>query len=86
MMGNILEELQHFDMESTLEWSLNVKNSLENGHGFLPFPVKFGQNPKLSSTFPDKPPALIQHDTSKAFTDKLAGLHKVRQAFISSKS
>ena len=86
MMGNILEESQHFNMDSTLKWSLNAKNSLENVHGFSPFPIKFGQNPKLPSTFPDKPPSIIQHDTSKVLTNKLADLHKVRQAFILSKS
>ena len=85
-MGNILEESQYFGMDSTLEWSLNAKNYLENVHGFSLFPIKFRQNPKLLSTVPDKPPAIIQHDTSKVLTNKLADLHKVRQAFILSKS
>ena len=55
-------------------------------HGFSPFQLAFGQNPKLPSTFINKTPALIQHDTSKILTDNLPALHKARQAFISSES
>ena len=43
-------------------------------------------NAKLPSTFTDKPPALIQHGTSKILTDTLTTLNKTRQAFILSES
>ena len=77
---------QHLNMDLTLAWCLNAKNSLANVHGFSPFQLVFGQNPKLPSTFTDKPQALLQYDTSKILTDNLAALHKARQAFISSES
>ena len=86
MMDKALEESQHLDMDLTLAWCLNAKNSLANVHGFSPFQLVFGQNPKLPSTFTDKLQALLQYDTSKILTDNLAALHKARQAFISSES
>ena len=73
-------------MDLTLAWYLNTKNSLANVHGFSPFQLVFGQNPKLPSTFADKSPALLQYDTNKILTYKLTALHKAIQAFISSKS
>ena len=66
-------------MDLTLAWRLNAKNSLANVHGFQ---LVFGQNPKLTSTFTNKPPAFIQHDTSKILTS----LHKSRRTFILSES
>ena len=86
MMDKVLEESQYPDVDLTLAWRLNAKNSLANMHGFSPFQFVFGQNPKVPSTFPDKPPVLIQHDTSRIVTDNLTALHKPRQAFISSES
>ena len=73
-------------MDSTLAWCLNAENSLANIDGFSPFQLVFRQNPKLPSTFADKPPALIQHNTSKILADNLTVLHKARQVFISNKS
>ena len=86
MMDKVLEESQHLDMDLTLAWYLNAKNSLVNVHGFSSFQLVFGQNPKLRSTFTDKPPTLLQYDTSKILTDKLTALHKAIQAFIWSES
>ena len=86
MMDNVLEKSQHLDMDLTLAWCLNAKNSLANLHGFSPFQLVFGQNLKLPSTFTDKPPVLIQHDTSTILTDNLAAIHKARQVFILSES
>ena len=81
-----LEDSQHLDMDLTLAWCLNPKNSIANMHGFSPFQRVFGQNPKLPSTFTDKLPALIQHNTSTILTDSLTAPHKARQAFMSSES
>ena len=69
---------QHLNMDLTLAWCLNAKNSLANVHGFSPFQLVFGQNPELPSTFADKPPALMQHNTSKILTGNLTALHKAR--------
>ena len=88
MMGKVFEESQHLDINLTLAWCLNAKNSLENVHGFSPFQFVqfvFGQKTQLPSTFANKTPALIQH-TSKILTDNLTTLHKAIEAFISSES
>ena len=86
MMDKVLGKSQHLDMDLTLAWCLNDKNSLANVDGFSPFQFVLGQNPKLPSTFTNKPPALIQHDTDRILTDNLTALHKARQAFILSES
>ena len=86
MMDKVKEESQHLGMYLTLAWCPNAKNSIANVHGFSPFQLVSGQNPKLPSTFTNKSPALLQYDTSKILTDNLTALDKARQAFISSES
>ena len=86
MIDKVLEESKHLDMDLTLAWCLNAKNSQANVHGFSTFQLVFGQNPKLPSTSINKPPALIQHDTSEILTDNVTVLQKARQAFIISES
>ena len=71
MMDKILEESQHLDMDLTLACCLDDKNSLANDHDFSTFQHVFGQNPKLTSTFADISPTLIQHNTSKILPDNL---------------
>ena len=69
MMGKLLKESRHLDINLTLAWCLNAKNSLVNVHGFSPFQFVFA----------NKTPALIQHDMnllSKILTDNLKTLHK----------
>ena len=73
-------------MNLTLTWCLNAKNSPANVHVFSPFQLVLGQNPKLSSTFTNKPPALFRYDTSKILTDNLTALPEARQAFTLSES
>ena len=76
MMDKTLEESQ-FSLDLALSWCLNAKNALANVHGFSPVQLALGQNPKLPSTFTDKPPALTPSNTSKIPTDNLAALHKL---------
>ena len=64
----------------------DAKNSLANVHGFSPFQLALGQNPKLPSTFNDRPPAFETIDSSNILTNNLVALHKARQAFIASES
>ena len=82
MLDKILED-QQLDLNIALSWCLNAKNSLANVHGFSPFQLVFGQNPKLPSTFNSKPSAFTTSDTNKILTDNLISLHKTREAFIS---
>ena len=82
MTDETIEELQ-FSLDLALSCCLNAKNSLTKVHGFSPFQLALVQNPKLQSTYIDKPPALAPSDTCKILTDNLAALHKAREAFIS---
>ena len=67
-------------------WAINAKNSLQNVHGYSPFQLVFGQNPRLPSILYDKPPALDDITTTKIIRDNLNALHKARQAFVTSES
>lgn len=69
-------------MDSTLASCLNAKNSLGNIHVFS----HFNSYLDTTITYGNKPPAVIQHDTSKIITNNLTALDKVRKAFILSKS
>lgn len=44
------------------------------------------QNPKLLSTFNDKPTAYMQNNISKILADDLFALRKAREVFISSEN
>ena len=90
-MEKVSEESQHLDMNlTTMPWVFSIKvpylNAKNSWHGFSPFQLVFGWNPKLPSTCTDKPPALIQHDTGKILPNNLTVLHKTMQAFILSAS
>ena len=85
MLDKTLED-HNTDFELALAWCVNRKNSLANVHGFSPFQLALGQNPKLPSIFHDKPPALSPINTSKILTDNLLLLHKTQQAYIGSES
>ena len=54
MIDKVSEEPLDLDMDLTLTWCLNAKNSPPNIHGFSSFQLVFGQNPKLPSTFANK--------------------------------
>ena len=85
MLDMILED-QQLDLVIALSWWLNAKNSLANGHGFSPFQLVFGQNPKLPSIFNGKPPAFTPSDTNQVLNDNLIALHEAKEAFISSEN
>ena len=56
MLDKILED-QQLDLDIALSWCLNAKSLLANFHGFSPFQLVFGQNPKLLSISNGRPPA-----------------------------
>ena len=85
MLDMILED-QQLDLVIALSWWLNAKNALANGHGFSPFQLVFGQNPKLPSIFNGKPQAFTPSDTNQVLNDNLIALHEAKEAFISSEN
>ena len=74
------------DFEVALAWCVNAKNSLQNVHGFSPFQLALGQNPRLPSATDDKPPACTPGSSTKALRDSLDAIHKARESFIQSES
>ena len=85
MFDNVLEENQ-CSLEVTLAWCINAKNPLQNVHGFSPFQLALGQNPKLPSVLSDKPTAFTSPSSSKIPLDNLNASHEAREAFIMSES
>ena len=70
------------EFEVALAWAFNAKNSLCNVHGFSPFQLSIGRNPKLPCSINDALPALTNKPTTKVLQDNLNALHKARKAFI----
>ena len=85
MLDKILEE-NSIEFDLALAWCPNAKKSITNVHGFSPFQLAIGQNPKLPSVFTDRPPALTISESNKILTSNLTALHKAREAFIASEN
>ena len=73
-------------LEMALTWCLSAHNSLANVHGFSPFQLVLGRNPRIPSISTDNPPALNCDTMSDVIRDNLNALHKARQAHIKSES
>ena len=54
-----------------LSGCINAKDSLHNVHGFSPYQIATGKNPKLPSTLNKKVPALTHQHVSKTFSNNL---------------
>ena len=76
----------HCSLDLAVAWCINAKNSLQNVHGYSPFQLVFGKNPRLPGILIDKPPALDSDTSTRIIRDNLNALHTARQAFIASES
>ena len=86
IIADILDKvLEESNIDINLAWYGN-SNSLAKVHGFSPFQLALGQNPKLPSTFINKPSAYMQIITSKILTDNLTVLLRARDTFIASEN
>ena len=85
MLDKVLEDTK-CDFETALAWCTNANNSLANIHGFSPFQLAIGLNPKLPNVVNDRPPALTSKPDSKILRDNLDAIHKAREAFIASEN
>ena len=75
------------NFEVALQWASNAKNSLANVHGFSPYQLVLGSNPKLPSVLSDRPPAFMTGEkTSQLLESNLKALHAAREAFIQAES
>ena len=81
MLDSIMED-NDINIDIALAWALNAKNSLQNCHGFSPYQLSIGSNPKLPCAFSDLPPALSHEASSKIIKQNLDALHRAREAFI----
>ena len=82
MMDKVLHDV-NCDIEIALAWCLNVKNALQNVHGFSPYQLALGQNPKLPASDTDRPSALAtSQPKSDVLPQNLNALHGAREAFM----
>ena len=81
MLDKVLSDTS-CSINTALAWCINAKNSLSNVHGFSPYQLAIGTNPRLPSTLTDNLPALTTDSTSKSLSENLQALHKAREAFI----
>ena len=61
VLGQMLEKTMAetgCNLDIAVSWCINAKNSLHNVHGFSPFQLVFGRNPRLPGILVDRPPAL----------------------------
>ena len=84
MLDKILDDTQcHPDL--AVSWCISGKNSLHSIHGFSPYQLAIGKNPKLSSKL-NEVPALTCKSVSKIIRSNLDAIHRAREAFIASKN
>ena len=89
VLSDKLDKILHdnnCDFDLVIAWAVNAKNSLSNIHGFSPYQVAIGTNPKLPSLHTAKAPAITTTPTNKIITRNLQALHKAREAFIASEN
>ena len=85
MLNNVLDDTQcHSNLAAS--WCINAKNSLHSVHGFSPYQLAIGKNPKFPSVLNKKAPALTRQPISKIVSNNLDAIHKAREAFISSEN
>ena len=82
MLHEILSEVK-CNFELALLWAISAKNSLQNVHGFSPFQLALGQNPKLPTVISDNPQRLSGSEcASKMLLENLTALQAAREALI----
>ena len=89
MLSNMLDKILHennCDFDLALAWAIIAKNSLSNIHGFSPYQISVGTNPKLPSLHLSKAPAITSTPTNKTIIKNLEALHKAREAFIANEN
>ena len=85
MLNKVLDDKQcHPDL--AISSCIIAKNSLHSVHGFSPYQLAIGKNPKLPCVLKEKAPALTRQPTSKIVSNNLDAIHEATEAFISSEN
>ena len=84
MLDKVLDDTA-CDFDIALAWCVNAKNSLENCHGFSPYQLAIGRNPRLPSSSNSSLPALTaDRSPCEILRHNLNALHSAREAFMES--
>ena len=85
LLDQILEDTQcHPDL--AVSWCINAKNSLNSVHGFSPYQLAIGKNPKLPSITTQKVPAPTSQAMSKIVISNWDAINGAWEAFIARQS
>ena len=69
-------------LEIALQWVINAKNSLSNVHGFSPYQLVFGMNPRQPNVLSNRPPTLERLSESKIAASDLRSMHEARKRLL----
>lgn len=81
-MFNKILDATSCDLQLAVFWCASAKNSLINNHGFSPYQLTIGTNPKLSSKSSRKSASSHHIPTNKIVAKNLKAIHKARETFI----
>ena len=85
MLNKVLDD-KNCSLDLAVSWCINAKNALTNFHGFSPYQLFIGTNPKSPSTHNAKTPALTSIPTNKIVIKNLEAIHRAREAFIANEN
>ena len=82
ILQSVLRDYPDMKLDVALAWACNAKNSLTNIHGYSPYQLVFGRQPRLPNVVNDPPPAWEIKTKSKKLIENLTMMHATRQAFM----
>ena len=80
MLEKVTEE-QNCNLSTALCWAVHAKNSLSNVHGFSPYQIAIGYNPKLPCVLDSELPAL-ESSENPIVLKNLEAMVSARKAFM----
>jgi transposase InsO family protein len=82
ILQSVMRDYPNMKLNIALAWTCNAKNALINIHGYSPYQLVFGRQPKLPNVINDPPPAWEIKTKSKKLVENLTMLHATRQAYM----
>ena len=75
-----------FEGSPCLDIACKEQRTKNKAHGFSPYILLFGSNPKLPIVLSNKPPAIEEFTSSKLIADNLNAMQRAQEAFFRSEA
>lgn len=85
-VSKIMEDNPKLPLATALAWACDAKNSLSMVHGWSPYQLVFGRNPRIPTVEIDQLPALENITSSATFAKHINAMHSSREAFVKSEA